>query len=112
MPVYEYLCRTNQTIVEVLHPMAETVKTWGRLCELAGIDTGDTPLDAPVEKRLFAPGIASPVGDNKLKEMGFTKLVRRDKGVYENVTATGSEKRYMTEGDPSSMPHLHKKIGD
>jgi hypothetical protein len=32
--------------------------------------------------------------------------------VYENVTATGSEKRYMKAGDASSLPHLHKKIGD
>jgi hypothetical protein len=53
-----------------------------------------------------------PVGNSKLKEKGFTKLVRRDEGVYENVTATGDEARYMKEGDPSTLPHLKKKIGD
>ncbi|MBN1477623.1 zinc ribbon domain-containing protein [Candidatus Sumerlaeota bacterium] len=113
MPIYEYLCRANRTCVEVAHSMArDALRTWGELCELTGIDPGDTPLDAPVEKRLFPPGISAPMGDSTLKEKGFTKLVRRDKGVYENVTATGGEKRYMTPDDPSSMPHLRKKISD
>lgn len=31
----------------------------------------------------------------ELKNMGFTKLVRRDKGVYENVTANHGEKRIV-----------------
>lgn len=112
MPVYEYLCEANKTLIEVLHPMTETVETWGDLCKIAGIDPGDTPLDAPVSKQLFAPGIATPVGDSKLKNMGFTKLVKRETGVYENVTATGKESRYMKAGDASSMPHIHKKISD
>jgi hypothetical protein len=112
VPVYEYLCPANGKVLEVLHPMAETVATWGRLCELAGIEPGDTPPEAPVEKRIGAPEIATPAGDSKLKNLGFTKLVRRDKGVYENVTATGTESRYMKEGDPSTMPHLKKKIQD
>jgi len=73
---------------------------------------GDTDFEAPVRKCLSAPGISIPTGNSQLKNAGFTKLVKRDNGVYENVTATGSEKRYMKAGDPSSMPHLHKKIGD
>jgi hypothetical protein len=112
MPVYEYLCPANMTAVEVLHPMTETVETWGRLCELAGIDPGNTPPDTSVEKQLHAPGIATPRGDSDLKSQGFTKLVRRDKGVYENVTRTGEEKRYMKADDPSSLPNIHKKISD
>ena len=113
MPVYEYLCRANMTCVEVVHPMMrEPLCTWGELCELTGIAPGDTPLDAPVEKRIFAPGISAPVGDSRLREIGFTKLVRRDKGVYENVTASGTEKRYMRSDDPSSIPHISRKIED
>ena len=61
---------------------------------------------------IFAASVATPTGNSKLKEMGFTKLVRRDQGVYENVTATDTEKRYMTSDDPTSMPDLKKKIGD
>ncbi len=112
MPVYEYFCPANGVAIEVVHPMAEKVTAWGRLCELAGIAPGETPADEPVEKLLFAPGISAPAGDSKLKEMGFTKLVKRDTGVYENVTASGSENRFMTAGDSGSLPHLHKKISD
>lgn len=56
--------------------------------------------------------VSTPVGNSKLKNMGFTKLVRRDSGVYENVTATGKESRYMEAGKPETMPDLSKKISD
>jgi hypothetical protein len=112
MPVYEYFCPANGVTVEVLHGMNERVDTWADLCARAGLDPGTTPLEAPVERLLYAPGVATPVGDSKLKELGFTKLVKRDDGVYENVTATGTESRYMKAGDRSTLPHLHKKIRD
>ncbi|MCX7626023.1 MAG: hypothetical protein N2Z21_07420 [Candidatus Sumerlaeaceae bacterium] len=95
-----------------MHKMSERIKTWGELCQAAGLDPGETPLDSPVEKLLFAPGICTPVGDSKLKELGFTKLVRRDHGVYENVTRTDKEARYMVAGDKSSMPDLASRISD
>ncbi len=53
-----------------------------------------------------------PTGNSTLKEKGFTKLVKRDEGVYENVTANDGEARYMKAGDAETLPHLHKKIGD
>jgi len=112
MPVYEYYCKANGRTLTVLHPMNQKVKTWGELCNLAGIDPGETPPDAEVEKLLFAPGICTPVTDSKLKELGFTKLVRRDKGVYENVTRTDKESRYMVAGDSSTLPDLKSKITD
>ena len=77
MPIYEYICHRNGVTAEVLHPMADRVETWGRLCELTGADPGDTPPDAPVEKLLFAPGVSAPKSDSELKGMGFTKLVKR-----------------------------------
>jgi hypothetical protein len=112
MPVYEYLCHANKTSVEVHHSMSEKIGTWGRLCEVAGIDPGSTPADSPVERLLFAPQISTPQGNTDLKQMGFTKLVRRDQGVYENVTASGNENRYMVAGDKSTLPDLSKKISD
>lgn len=112
MPVYEYFCAANGKTVTVVHKMSEQVKTWGELCQAAGIDPGDTPPDAPVEKLLFPPGICTPVGDSKLKELGFTKLVRRDHGVYENVTRTDKESRYMVAGDKSTLPDLKSRISD
>ncbi len=59
MPTYDYLCRANRKIVEVRHPMGETVRTWGELCQLAGIDPGDTPEDAPVEKLITGGNVIS-----------------------------------------------------
>lgn len=112
MPVYEYCCQANGRTVEVLHSMKETVRTWGQLCEIAGLSPGDTPPDAPVERLVFAPGICAPKGNSDLKSMGFTKLVKRDTGVYENVTASDTEKRYMVAGDSSSLPKLTDKITD
>ena len=50
MPTYDYRCAVNNRTVEVKHRMSEQVKTWGELCALAGIEAGDTPANAPVEK--------------------------------------------------------------
>ena len=113
MAVYEYLCPGNNTVVEVEHPIKQdALKTWGELCVLARLDPGDTPANAPVERLISRTFISAPVGDSHLKNIGFTKLVKRDQGVYENVTATGSESRYMHSDKPETMPHLKKKIGD
>ncbi|MEZ6164122.1 MAG: hypothetical protein R3B67_06765 [Phycisphaerales bacterium] len=55
MPIYEYRCEANDTTLEVSHPMSTTVRSWGQLCEIAGIETGKTPADAPVEKLISMP---------------------------------------------------------
>lgn len=112
MPIYEYHCPANGQTVEVLHGMNDRMNTWGKVCALAGIDVGDTAPDEPVERLLFPVGLSTPASDSKLKEMGFTKLVRRDSGVYENVTASENESRYVQAGDPSTMPNFKKKIKD
>ena len=65
-----------------------------------------------VRRLICAPAIATPRTNTELKNMGFTKLVRRDKGVYENVTAVGGESRVMEAGKPETMPHIHKRIQD
>ena len=36
--------------------------------------------------------------------MGFTKLVKRDDGVYENVTRLPGESRYMEKGKADTLP--------
>ncbi len=112
MPTYEYLCRENNTVLEVMHPMNERISTWGELCKLAGKSPGATSEETPVQKVISAPGLAFPKTNTELKNMGFTKLVKREKGVYENVTATEGESRYMNADDPSTMPNFKKKVGD
>lgn len=113
MPVYEYHCKENGYTVEVTHPMDKKLETWGELCFVAQIPLQETDPLAEIS-RVFTspPGVAVSTFNSEIKNMGFTKLVKRDDGVYENVTATGEEKRYMNQGDMASVPHLHKKIGD
>lgn len=112
MPIYDYFCEANQLTVEVQHPMNTTLRTWGEICYVAQIPLGETDPLADVRKLIRAPNISIPTGHSKLKESGFTKLVRRDAGVYENVTATSKEQRYVRAGERDSLPHLHKKIRD
>ena len=112
MPSYVYECEANGEVVEVRHKMSFVIRHWGELCFAAQIPLGDTEFEAPVRKRMSAAAIAIPLANSQLKNTGFTKLVKRDKGVYENVTATGDEHRYMIAGKPETMPHLHKKVGD
>jgi hypothetical protein len=54
MPIYEYRCAANDRTVEVRHGMGEKLRTWGELCERAGLDVGDLPASAPVERLLSA----------------------------------------------------------
>jgi hypothetical protein len=113
MPRYDYYCKPNDTTVEVTHPIAEKLKTWGEVCERANHELGDVGAETPVERIItVAPMANMPIGNAGIKDLGFTKLVKRDDGVYENVTRTGTESRYARAGDPSSMPHLSKKLGD
>ena len=110
MPTYIYHCEANGAAVEVFHGMTEDLETWGELCERAECDPGETPADAPVHRQIFAPAIQTVRGDAELKNLGFKKLVRRDQGVYENVTATDKESRYFDANVPDSAPHIPKEF--
>ena len=104
MPVYEY---------EHLDDPCDR----GKVFELKQ-SINDAPLDQcpdckrPVRRIMSAPFINSPKTNSELRDLGFTKLVKRDDGVYENVTRRGSESRYMEHDKPETMPHLNKTISD
>ena len=113
MPRYDYYCQANGRTIEVSHSIKQVITTWRELCETASIDLGDTPASATVQIRITTPPMMNtPTGNSDLKNLGFTKLVKRQDGTYENVTRTGTEKKHLDPKDPSSMPHLHKKIRD
>ncbi len=95
MPLYDYVCPQNGRTVEVRHSLSETISTWGELCDRAGIEPEDTPTDTPVKRKITAPSVLVPTSDRELKDAGFTKLVKRDKGVYENVTGGEGEPRVI-----------------
>lgn len=113
MPVYEYKCDENGRTVEVQHTMEKTLNTWGELCFVAQIPLGETDPMAPVKKVISSPpGVSIPLENSKIKEKGFIKLVKRDDGVYENVTALDHEKRYMKAGDKTSLPDIKRRVED
>lgn len=60
MITYQYHCAQNGRVLEVQHGMKESLATWGDVCRRAGVDPGETPADAPVE-RLISGGILATV---------------------------------------------------
>lgn len=111
MPCYSYFCEANQKLVLVDHPSDTVLKTWGELCYVKQIPVEDDP-SSPIKKIITPPNISITPSNADLKALGFTKLVKRDEGVYENMTALEHEKRYMVAGDASTVPDITKKIQD
>ena len=59
MPTYDYRCDANGKVLEVSHRMSDTLSTWGELCERAGVDAGETPVDSPVHRLATGGSIVS-----------------------------------------------------
>lgn len=57
MPTYDYRCDANGRTLEARHPMQRALHTWGELCELLGMDPGDTPARAPVRKLITGTAV-------------------------------------------------------
>jgi putative FmdB family regulatory protein len=104
MPIYEY-------------EHAESPCSRGELFEEWQSIT-DQPLHrcpccaGPVRKVISASNISTPKANAELRDLGFTKLVKRDDGVYENVTARDGESRFMKRGHAQTQPNLQKIIRD
>jgi len=92
-------------------------------CSLGGVfevrqSIQDAPLNLcpncnnPVRKLISRVSISTPKTNSELRDSGFTKLVRRDDGVYENVTARDGESRIMQGDKPETYPNLKKTISD
>ena len=104
MPIYEYEhqkepCNLGK-IFDYRQPLSETPLTRCPHCS------------GPVQKIISRINISCPKTNGELRDLGFTKLVRRDDGVYENVTARGGDSRYMIKGKPETIPNLGKTISD
>jgi putative FmdB family regulatory protein len=100
MPVYEYeherrACKLGK-VFEVEQALSEAPLT---LCPRCG---------QPVRKIISPPHLSFPKTNSELKSLGFSKLVRRDKGVYENVTALEGESRVVELGNRSTYPDFKK----
>jgi putative FmdB family regulatory protein len=104
MPVYEYEHRDQG---------CELGKRFERTQSITSDKLTHCPECGREVKRLISlVSISTPKTASDLKNLGFTKLVRKDTGVYENVTATGKESRIWDAGKPETMPDLKSKIRD
>ena len=65
-----------------------------------------------VRKLISRTNISTPKTNSELRDLGFSKLVRRDDGVYENVTARDGESKVMLRDKPETIPNLKKIIKD
>jgi putative FmdB family regulatory protein len=104
MPVYEYEHREGPCelglIFEVTQPMDDKSLS---TCPKCG---------QKIRKIVSRINISCPKTNTELRDMGFTKLVKRDDGVYENVTARDGDSRYMERGKAETIPDLSKTISD
>lgn len=104
MPVYEYEHKTKPCKMGKTFEYHQSIKDDAlKACPECG---------GEVTRLICQPYVSAPTGDSELKSMGFTKLVKRETGVYENVTRTGNESRYMEAGKPETLPDLKRKIRD
>lgn len=94
MPIYEYqhLKRSYSTrkFFEIFQSVHDRPLT---KCPLCG---------EPIRRLISKPNISTPKTNSELRGPGFTKLVRRDDGVYENVTARDNESRVMHRDKPET----------
>ena len=66
----------------------------------------------PIKKLISLVGLSMPKSNSELRDLGFTKLVKRDDGIYENVTARNGDNRYMERGKPNTVPDVTKITTD
>jgi len=105
MPIYEYehvdagSCPSGKRF-EILQSMSDAPLTRCPKCR------------SKVHKLFSAVHVNMPKTNSELKDLGFTKLVRRDDGVYENVTARGKDKQLVIRDKPETLPDLRSTIRD
>ena len=92
MPTYEYEHLEKSCIRGKLFEIKQSIKDESfQKCPTC---------NGPVRKRISCVGLSIQKTNTEIRDLGFTKLVKRDDGVYENVTQRGKESRYMEAGKP------------
>jgi len=104
MPIYEYEHIDTPCALGQVFELRQTLKDKQlRRCP---------ECKQPVRKLISRVGISSPKTNGELRDLGFTKLVKREDGVYENVTARGGDSRYVHRDKPETLPNIKKTISD
>jgi len=104
MPIYEYEhlgepCAQGK-LIEVKQSLSEEALTQCPYCQ------------GSVRKRISRIGVSIQKSNAELRDLGFTKLVKREDGVYENVTRRDGDSRYMIRGQAETVPDFSKTIRD
>jgi len=104
MPVYEYEHQEGSCTLGKVFDYKQTIseKQLSRCPHCSG----------PVQKIISRINISCPKTNSELRDLGFTKLVKRDDGVYENMTSRDEDSRYMVRGKPETIPNLSKTISE
>lgn len=98
MPIYEYEHLDEPCL-------------WGKIFEIKQ-SINDESLthclncQGPVRKRISLIALNISKTNGELRDLGFTKLVKRDDGVYENVTRRDKDSRYVVQNDAATLPNL------
>ena len=104
MPIYEYEHQEGGCdlgpVFEIRQPISDRPLKRCPTCK------------GPVRKLISRTHVSTPKTNAELKDLGFTKLVKRDDGVYENVTARDGDSRYVHRDRPETLPNLKKTISD
>ena len=88
MPIYEY------EHVDTPCPLGRVFELRQSLAEEA---VSRCPgCGAAVRKVISRTNVNTPKTNSELRDLGFTKLVRRDSGVYENVTAQDGQAKIVS----------------
>ena len=104
MPVYEYEHTEQPCAMGRIFEVTQSLKARPlRKCPQCG---------RSIKKLISLVGVSTPKTNSELRDMGFTKLVKRDDGIYENVTARNGDSRYMERGKPETVPNVAKITTD
>jgi putative FmdB family regulatory protein len=104
MPIYEYEHLDQPCENGAVFAVRQTVRDESLThCPQCG---------GPVRKLVSRTNVNTPKTNSELKSLGFTKLVKRDDGVYENVTARDGESRVVHRDKPETLPKIKKTIRD
>ena len=95
----------------------EELAPWERCLIINRRSAKNSSLAAPIvpvryKKIISRINISCPKTNSELRDLGFTKLVKRDDGVYENMTSRDGDSRYMVKGKTETIPNLGKTISD
>ena len=104
MPVYEYEHTEHPCSIGRIFEVTQSLKERPlSKCPQCGCQ---------IKKLISLVGVSTPKTNRELRDLGFTKLVRRDDGIYENVTARNGDNRYMERGKPNTVPDVTKITTD